>query len=686
MKGIGPKRMRLLNKLGLYTDADLLAYYPRRYEDRSQIQSMAFLEDGAMATVEVLVRALEERTVKKGLVLLKAHVRDGSGDGSAVWFNQPFLKKQIMPGTRMLLTGKAQCRFGKKEIAVTDFQVMGDETEPLHGARIVPFYPLTEGLSQKFFREILHRLLDRMQTSKEAPGETPEETSEETLYSKAFLNEIGLIRRMDALRWIHFPGNEDDLKQARKRLVFDEFFLIQLALMISRNQTKRENGGIAHAPDGDLIARWMRALPFALTAAQQRVVREIRGDMEAPLSMQRLVQGDVGSGKTAVAAYALLKAAENGRQGALMAPTEILAKQHYETLFKWFAPLGIQLGFVTGALSQGRKRAALEDIASGYSQVVVGTHALFQTQARFKNASLLVIDEQHRFGVRQRALLEDKGLFADVLVMSATPIPRTLALTLYGDLDISLLDELPPGRKPVETLCILDRARDKLRHFMKNKLDKGQQIYVVCPLIEESEVLDLKNAKDIHEDYVRMWPGYAAGLLHGRMKPAEKEAVMEGFSKGEIRMLVTTTVIEVGVNVPKATVMVVESAERFGLAQLHQLRGRVGRGSDQSYCILVTETKNPVALTRLKLMTQINDGFKLAEEDMILRGPGEFFGSRQHGLPEFKLAKLPEDASLLDLARNSAARVLREDPRLSASEHQRLAEEIRHLMDAMVRI
>jgi ATP-dependent DNA helicase RecG len=666
--------MKLLNKLGLYTDADLLAYYPRRYEDRSRVQSMAFLEDGASATVDVLVQAVEERVVRKGLVLLKAYVRDGSGDGSAVWFNQPFLKKQMTPGTRMLLTGKAQCRFGRNEITVTDFQVMGDETEPLHGARIVPFYPLTDGLSQKFFREILHQLLNRRQNS------------EETLYSEMFLNEMGLIRRMDALRRIHFPGNEDDLKQARKRLVFDEFFLIQLALMISRNQAKQENVGIAHAADGDLIARWMNTLPFALTAAQRRVVKEIRRDMETPLSMQRLVQGDVGSGKTAVAAYALLKAAENGRQGALMAPTEILAKQHYETLFKWFAPLGIRLGFMTGALSLGRKRAALEDIASGHSQVVVGTHALFQAQARFKNVSLLVIDEQHRFGVRQRALLEDKGLFADVLVMSATPIPRTLALTLYGDLDISLLDELPPGRRPVETLCILERARNKLRHFMEDKLNKEQQIYVVCPLIEESEVLDLKNAKDIHESYVRIWPRYAIGLLHGRMKPAEKEAVMEGFTKGEIQVLVTTTVIEVGVNVPSATVMVVESADRFGLAQLHQLRGRVGRGSTQSYCILVTETKNPVALTRLKLMTQTNDGFKLAEEDMILRGPGEFFGSRQHGLPEFKLAKLPEDVSLLDLARNSAARVLREDPRLGAPENRRLAEEIRHLMDAMVRI
>jgi ATP-dependent DNA helicase RecG len=674
IKGIGPKRLKLLNRLGVFTDTDLLNYFPRRYEDRSRIVPLAFLTDEETATVKVFVKDVREQTPKKGMTVLKAYVGDESGNGTAVWFNQPFLKKQILPGSQMLLTGKAQCRFGQRQITVTDYVAANDPVELLEGARIVPVYPLTEGLSQKFFREIIRQALNRPRDE------------EEDLYPEEFRNRYGLIPRAEAARSIHFPEDEDSFRRARKRLAFDEFFLVQLALIISRNQMKREHGGVAHTRQGDLIPRWLEALPFALTAAQRRVMEEVRRDMESLSSMQRLVQGDVGSGKTAVAAFALLKAVENGCQGALMAPTEILARQHFETLFKWFAPLGVRIGLLTGALSSGGKKAEMESVSSGEAQVVIGTHALFQENIRFHNLTLLVIDEQHRFGVKQRALMEEKGFAADVLVMSATPIPRTLALTLYGDLDISSLDELPPGRKPVETFCVLERARGKLRRFIGESLGKGRQVYVVCPLIEESETLDLKNAKEVREGYAQIFPGYSVGLLHGRMKPAEKAEVMDGFVRGAVHVLVTTTVIEVGVNVPRATVMVIESAERFGLAQLHQLRGRVGRGADQSYCIMVTETKNPVALKRMKLMTQTNDGFRLAEEDMVLRGPGEFFGSRQHGLPDFKLAKMPEDAPLLESARQAAVRLLQEDPLLRSAENRRICREVGALMDAMVTI
>jgi ATP-dependent DNA helicase RecG len=674
IKGVGPKRLKLLNRLGVFTDADLLSYFPRRYEDRSRIVPMAFLKDGETATVRVFVKDVREQTPKKGMSVLKAYVGDESGNGAAVWFNQPFLKKQILPGQQLFLTGKAQSRFGQTQIAVADYQVVGGEEESLRGAGITPVYPLTEGLSQKFFREIIRQLLNQPRNQ------------EKDLYPEAFRIRHGLISRAEALSSIHFPEDWDCLRRARKRLVFDELLLVQLALVISRRQVKRERDGVAHIQKGDLVSRWLEALPFGLTAAQKRVMEEVRRDMEAPSSMQRLIQGDVGSGKTAVAAFALLKAAENGRQSALMAPTEILARQHFETLLKWFAPLGIRTGLVTGGASSGGKKAELESVSSGQTQVVVGTHALFQESIRFHNLTLLVIDEQHRFGVRQRAMMEEKGFTADVLVMSATPIPRTLALTLYGDLDISSLDELPPGRKPVKTFCVLERARGKLQRFIGESLDKGRQIYVVCPLIEESEVLDLKNAKDVRESYAQIFPGYSVGLLHGRMKPAEKAEVMDGFVRGTVHALVTTTVIEVGVNVPQATVMVVESAERFGLAQLHQLRGRVGRGADQSYCVLVTETRNPVALKRLKLMTETNDGFKLAEEDMALRGPGEFFGSRQHGLPDFKLAKMPEDAPVLEAARQAAVCLLQEDPTLEWAENERLRREVRRLMDVMVTI
>jgi ATP-dependent DNA helicase RecG len=435
-----------------------------------------------------------------------------------------------------------------------------------------------------------------------------------------------------------------------------------------RKKEFREEG-ISHVHNGALTDVWAAKLPFRLTGAQRRVMEEVRADMAKPHAMARLVQGDVGSGKTAVAAWALLLAAENGWQGAMMAPTEILARQHAETLAAWFGPLGLKVGFFAGGMGQKESRQLREALASGEINVAVGTHALIQEKMAYRRLGLVVIDEQHRFGVRQRALLQGKGDHPDMLIMSATPIPRTLALTLYGDLDVSRIDEMPPGRIPVKTICILEKAREKLNLLLLRELSRGNQAFVVCPLIEESEALDLQNAVDIFTQLEARLKPHKVGLLHGRMSGAEKDMAMGAFARGEIMALVSTTVVEVGVDVPSATVMVIENSERFGLAQLHQLRGRVGRGEQEAYCILVTNTDEPYALQRLKLMTETGDGFRLAEEDLLLRGPGELFGARQHGLPEFRLAKLPEDMLLMERAREAVFELVEADPELDEPEH-----------------
>ncbi|MFY9377110.1 MAG: ATP-dependent DNA helicase RecG, partial [Peptococcia bacterium] len=434
-----------------------------------------------------------------------------------------------------------------------------------------------------------------------------------------------------------------------------------------------------------LCERFVENLPFRLTGAQERVISEVRADMEGEKPMQRLVQGDVGSGKTVIAAWVMLKAIGGGYQGVMMAPTEILAIQHYEALVKWFTPLGVHVALLTGGLSPKEKEATLAGIASGHYQAIVGTHALIQENVSFAKAGVIVIDEQHRFGVRQRGILEEKSINPDVLVMTATPIPRTLAMTLYGDLDISSLDELPPGRKPIITYCIAERARPKVNAFILKRLSEGAQVYVVCPLIEESELMDIQNATDRYEQLRDLVKPHKVGLLHGRMPPKDKDKIMQEFKEGKLRVLVSTTVIEVGVDVPNATVMIIENAERFGLAQLHQLRGRVGRGDKQSYCLLVTPSTQPLALERLKIMTETNDGFKLAEEDLRLRGPGEFFGNKQHGLPEFKLADLARDGEILLQARKMALQVLKEDPTLDKVEHKNLSNKVWNLIKNMVK-
>lgn len=670
LKGIGPRRIRLLHQMGIDSAEELLYHFPRRYEDRTKLLTISQLVPGEVNTLKAEITGIETQPIRKNLSLLKAILRDPTGFAVATWFNQPFLKQKLHTGQFILLTGKVQIRFGNREILVQDYELLNETGEEALG-RIVPVYPSVEGLNQGVFRMAIAQILES-------------DLQIEDFEPDAFRQKHRLIGRQEALRAIHCPDDWEILEQARRRLIFDEFFLLQLALgrMRSGEQQKK---GIQHLGNEYLTRPWLAALPFKLTEAQKRVIEQVKADMGASHSMRRLIQGDVGSGKTVVAAWALLRAVETGHQAAMMAPTEILARQHFETLSAWFEPLGIHVGLLKGSLSSGKKNEIIEALKQGHLHIAVGTHALFQEAVVFNNLSLLVIDEQHRFGVRQRAMLEEKGITPDMLVMSATPIPRTLALTVYGDLDISSLDEMPPGRMPVQTLCILEKARPKLNALLEREIAKGFQVYMVCPLIEETELADLQNAKQLYTALSAAMPHVKVGLLHGRMNSTEKDTVMAAFEKGNIQLLVSTTVIEVGVNVPRATVMVVENAERFGLAQLHQLRGRVGRGGDQSYCILVTKTTEPISLKRLKLMTETNDGFRLAEEDMLLRGPGEFFGTRQHGLPEFRIAQLPDDRRLLEEARGAALDLLQQDPLLQKPEHGQLNQLIMQKMAEMVK-
>jgi len=668
VKGVGTKLAQVLSKLNIYTLGDLLFHLPRRYEDRRHFRKIAHARAGEAITVSGKLVTVDNVKVRN-LTLTKAYLDDGSGVLELVWYNQPYMKDTLtkLRNSQIVAYGIIKESPYGLQMETPEWEDLPDGADPdslLSVNRIVPIYPLTEGIRQKRMRQIIW---NAVQYAHLAPEILPRSVRER----------VGLMPIQQALQQIHFPDDEQIIEPARQRLVFEEFFLLQLGVGLQRLRTRQERG-IAMRIDADRLNEMLhRIVPFELTNAQKRVIREIWSDMAQPHPMNRLLQGDVGSGKTIVAAAAILAAVDNQYQAAIMAPTEILAEQHYINLHRLFQPLGISVELLVGRLSNKQRQQARERIATGRGMVAVGTHALIQEGVSFARLGLAIIDEQHRFGVLQRAALRDKGIMPHVLVMTATPIPRTLTLTLYGELDVSVIDELPPGRKPVRTYWKTPEERLKVYAGVRKLVEQGRQAYVICPLIDESDKLQVRAAEQMAEHLQKdVFPDLRVGLLHGRMKPAEKEAVMEAFRAGEMDILVSTTVIEVGVDVPNAAVIVIEDADRFGLAQLHQLRGRVGRSEHQSYCVLIADPKSEEAQRRMEIMTRTNNGFLIAEEDLRIRGPGEIYGTRQSGMPSFRVADLVKDMRLLEVARQEAFRLLESDPELARPEHAALREAV----------
>jgi ATP-dependent DNA helicase RecG len=668
VKGVGTKLAQVLSKLNLYTLGDLLFHLPRRYEDRRQFRKIAHARAGDAVTVSGKLVTVDNVKVRN-LTLTKAYLDDGSGVLELVWYNQPYMKDTLtkLRNSQIVAYGVVKESPYGLQMETPEWEDLPDGADPdslLSVNRIVPIYPLTEGIRQKRMRQIIW---NAVQYAHLAPEILPRSVRER----------LGLMPIQHALQQIHFPDSEQAIDPARQRLVFEEFFLMQLGVGMQRQRTRQERG-IAMRIDADRLSEMLhRLVPFELTNAQKRVIHEIWSDMAQPHPMNRLLQGDVGSGKTIVAAAAILAAVDNQYQAAIMAPTEILAEQHYINLHRLFQPLGISVELLVGRLTNKQRQQARERIATGRGMVAVGTHALIQEGVEFARLGLAIVDEQHRFGVLQRAALRDKGVMPHVLVMTATPIPRTLTLTLYGELDVSIIDELPPGRKPVRTHWKTPEERLKVYAGVRKLIEEGRQAYVICPLIDESDKLQVRAAEQMAEHLQNdVFPDLRVGLLHGRMKPAEKEAVMDAFRAGELQILVSTTVIEVGVDVPNAAAIVIEDADRFGLAQLHQLRGRVGRSEHQSYCVLIANPKSDDGQRRMDIMTRTNNGFLIAEEDLRIRGPGEIYGTRQSGMPSFRVADLVKDMRLLEVARQEAFHLLESDPDLSRPEHTALREAV----------
>lgn len=660
LKGVGPRLAQLLGMVGIQTVENLLYYFPRRYLDYNNRVKILDLEQGQDVTVIGTIRTVNAYKTKTGLSILSLVIVDDTGMMAANWFlgklGQASLevqKDRYPKGADVMVSGKVKWDTYKKipamdrpQLEILSYQdaTGTQENDSIHAGRIVPIYALTEGLNLKFLRKAIYQALQDYLDSIIDP--MPPE----------ILKQYGLMPLKEAFRQIHFPETRDLATAARERLVFDELFYVQLRLSFIRQQYKRTVKGLNLTYTAGGYAEQLRtALPFDLTGAQQRVLSEISTDIASDEPMYRMLQGDVGSGKTIVAILTLLAAVENGYQGALMAPTEILAEQHYRKCLEWLTPLGLRAGLFVGKSGARERRELRQSLLNGQIHIAVGTHALIQDDVEFARLGIVVVDEQHRFGVRQRTLLKNKGEHPEMLTMTATPIPRSLAMTLHGDLDVSILDELPPGRTPIKTILLTHSRIGQAYQLIRQEILKGRQAYIVFPLIEESETLSAKAATSEAERLQQeVFQDLRIGLLHGKMRPDEKDAVMSRFAAGEMDILVSTTVVEVGVDVPNATVMVIENADRFGLSQLHQLRGRVGRGSHQSYCVLVSDSKTEATLTRLGILTESEDGFYISERDLELRGPGEFLGTRQSGLPDFVLADLIEDKDTLEKARKAA--------------------------------
>jgi ATP-dependent DNA helicase RecG len=675
IKGVGPNRAQMLKRIGIATIGDAFALLPRRYEDRTNLKPIRSLEVGVQATFEGTILISGSSRTGRGKRLYEIIVGDATGTIRCLWFQfqEAYMRQRYRPGQRVIVTGEIRINpyaGQRKEVHHPDLEHLdANEREPLHVGRIVPVYPATEGLHQKTLRTVLKRVVDEYAV--QVPDSLP----------PALRESLHLMEASQALRGVHFPPADADIEslnrwssEAHRRLVFEEFFVLELGLALRQRETTTEERRITYRGTGELARRLRAQLPFQLTAAQERVLAEILDNMRQPHPMNRLLQGDVGSGKTIVALLTMLLAIESGFQAAIMAPTEILAEQHSLTIQHLVEALGVRVTSLTSAIKGNRRRGLLEAIAAGDVDLIVGTHALIQEEVEFKALGLVVIDEQHRFGVLQRAMLKRKGYHPDVLVMTATPIPRTLAMTVYGDLEVSMLDELPPGRLPVITKLCYESRRGESYDLMRRGLRQGHQVYVVYPLIEESEKTDLRAATAMAEQLQRdVFPGFRVGLLHGRLKSEEKERIMRAFSNGELHVLVSTTVIEVGVDVPNATVILVEHAERFGLAQLHQLRGRVGRSHHQAYCLLMADfPMSEEAKQRLRALTESHDGFVIAERDLEIRGPGEFLGTRQSGMAELRVAHLIRDQRVLAEARREAFALVARDPQLVLPEHAAL--------------
>ena len=657
IKGVGPARVKLLNKLGIYTLNDIINYFPRTYEDRSKTKKLSDIYDGEeILVIAKVITTVVVRKIRKGLTIYKVIVSDKTNNCEITWYNQEYIKNKIKKGNTYKFYGKVNSKFGKLEM---NTPIVEEINISKNTGKIVPIYPSTNNLTQNVLRLIVENAIE------EIKGQIKETLPE------YILKEYNLCNLEYAIKKIHFPDNFSEYNIARKRLAFEEIMTMQLLLMKLKKSYNNELNGIQFDKNikmSDVI----NDLPYKLTKAQLKVLEEIDSDMESKKCMNRLLQGDVGSGKTVVSIIASYKAVKSGMQVAIMAPTAILATQHLEEFNKILSKYNIKSELLISSITKKNKNEILEKLKNGEIDIIIGTHALLEENVIFNKLGLVVTDEQHRFGVKQREKIISKGTNPDTIVMTATPIPRTLALILYADLDISIIDELPPNRKKIDTFAVTKGLENRVNNFIKKQINEGRQVYVVCPLVEESEEINAKSVMELAKKYKNdIFREYRVEYLHGKMKTKEKDTIMEKFKKGDIDILISTTVIEVGVNVPNASIMVVENAERFGLAQLHQLRGRVGRGKYKSYCILKYQGNSDVIKQRMKIMQDTNDGFVISEKDLELRGSGEFFGTRQHGLPEFKIANIYEDMEMLKSIQSIAIKILNEDSELKLEKNIR---------------